>query len=61
MAHDFRDAVFERVFQIVAQDPRSIVLTNDMGAMGLNHIQESFPRQVINGDHLPTTGFPSLP
>lgn len=48
MAHDFRDAVFERVFQIVGRDPRSIVLTNDMGAMGLSHIQESFPKQVIN-------------
>ena len=48
MAHDFRDAVFESVFQIVARDSRSIVLTNDMGAMGLSHIQESFPQQVIN-------------
>ena len=48
MAHDFRDAVFEQVFQIVAQDPRTMVLTNDMGAMGISQIQDSYPRQIFN-------------
>ena len=48
MIHDFRDAVFEGVLRIVAQDPRVMVLTNDMGAMGLSRIQEFYPRQVLN-------------
>ncbi|MDH5587971.1 MAG: hypothetical protein OEZ05_15235, partial [Nitrospirota bacterium] len=48
MAHDFRDAVFERVLEIVARDPRVIVLTNDMGAMGLSQIQALYPQQVLN-------------
>lgn len=48
MAHDFRDAAFQAVFQIIARDPRAMILTNDMGAMGLSHIQESFPKQVLN-------------
>lgn len=48
MVHDFRDAVFEGVLQVVAGDPRVMVLTNDMGAMGLSQIQESYPQQVLN-------------
>ena len=48
MIHDFRDATFEGVLQVVARDPRVMVLTNDMGAMGLSQIQESYPQQVIN-------------
>lgn len=48
MGHDFRDAVFESVLQIVANNPRTIVLTNDMGAMGLNQIQAWYPQQVLN-------------
>ena len=48
MVHDFRDAAFESVFKIVAGDPSVMVLTNDMGAMGLSRIQESFPQQVLN-------------
>ena len=48
MVHDFRDAVFEGVLQVVARDPRVMVLTNDMGAMGLSQIQESYPQQVLN-------------
>ncbi len=48
MAHDFRDAVFDGVLEVVARDPRVMVLTNDMGAMGLSQIQKSFPKQVLN-------------
>ncbi len=48
MAHDFRDATFEGVSQVVAQDPRVMVLTNDMGAMGLSRIEEAYPERVIN-------------
>ncbi|MDH5586711.1 MAG: hypothetical protein OEZ05_08790 [Nitrospirota bacterium] len=48
MAHDFRDAVFQAVMEIVAQDPHAIVLTNDMGAMGLSQIQALYPQQVLN-------------
>ena len=48
MGHDFRDAIFESVMEVVARDPRVMVLTNDMGAMGLSHIQQSYPRQVLN-------------
>lgn len=48
MAHDFRDAVFDSVFQIMAKDSRTLILTNDMGAMGLTQIQESYPKQVLN-------------
>jgi transketolase len=48
MAHDFRDAVFDGVLQIVRRDSRAMVLTNDMGAMGLTQIQEHYPGQVLN-------------
>ena len=45
---DFRDAVFNTVEAIIKKDQNSIVLTNDMGAMGLDKISKFAPNRVIN-------------
>ena len=45
---DFRDAAFTAVLELAKADPNVVVLTNDMGAMGLDKIREALPRQVIN-------------
>ena len=45
---DFRDAAFDAIREIVQNDRRVIVLTNDMGAMGLDSLREEFPSHVIN-------------
>ena len=45
---DPRDAVFDAIAQRAADDPRVFVLTNDMGALGLDALRASRPAQVIN-------------
>lgn len=45
---DFRDAVFNTIEAIVAKDQNAVILTNDMGAMGLDKISKFAPDRVIN-------------
>jgi transketolase len=45
---DFRDAAFEAIRQILKMDSRITVLTNDMGAVGLDSLREEYPTHVIN-------------
>ncbi len=45
---EFRDCAFTAIHDIVRADPRAIVLTNDMGAMGLDKIRDEFPDRVVN-------------
>lgn len=45
---NFRDAAFEQIEQLMLTDDRIIILTNDMGAFGLDKITKSFPERVIN-------------
>ncbi|SBW01464.1 putative 1-deoxy-D-xylulose-5-phosphate synthase [uncultured Alphaproteobacteria bacterium] len=45
---DFRDSLFDAIHDIVRADPRSAVLTNDMGAMGFDAIRAEFPDRAIN-------------
>lgn len=48
MKRDFRDAAFSVVHDLMRADPNVVVLTNDMGAMGLDKIREEFPDRAIN-------------
>ena len=45
---DFRDAVFNTVEAILTKDQNAVILTNDMGAMGLDKISKFAPDRVIN-------------
>jgi len=45
---DFRDAVFNTVEAIIRKDQNTIILTNDMGATGLDKISKFTPDRVIN-------------
>lgn len=45
---DFRDSVFGTIRDIMREDQRVIVVTNDMGAMLLSEIRKEFPDNVIN-------------
>ena len=45
---DFRDSAFDVIHQILKRDSRLMVLTNDMGAMGLDSIRENSSAHVIN-------------
>lgn len=45
---DPRDAVFDEVARLAAADPRVWVLTNDMGALGLDALRVRFPARVVN-------------
>jgi transketolase len=45
---DFRDAVFNTVEAIIEKDQNTVILTNDMGAMGLDKISKFAPDRVIN-------------
>ena len=46
--HDFRDSIFDSVSEIMKIDERAVILTNDMGAIGLDNISKLFPQRVIN-------------
>ncbi len=48
MKRDFRDAAFSVVHELMRADPNIVVLTNDMGAMGLDEIRKEFPARAIN-------------
>jgi len=48
MPVDFRDAVFGAIQSIARRDPSVVVLSGDMGAMGLDQLREDFPDRVIN-------------
>lgn len=48
MKRDFRDAAFSVVHELMRADPNVVVLTNDMGAMGLDEIRKEFPDHAIN-------------
>ena len=45
---DFRDSAFDAIHHILKNDSRLMVLTNDMGAMGLDSIRKDYPAHVIN-------------
>ncbi len=45
---DFRDAVFEAVYDLMARDPEVVILYSDMGAQGLDKISQDFPERTIN-------------
>lgn len=46
--YEFRDTVFAAVHGIIRADRNVVVLTNDMGALGLDKIRDEFPDQVVN-------------
>jgi transketolase len=48
MKKDFRDAAFSVVHDLMRADPGVVVLTNDMGAQGLDAIRAEFPNRAIN-------------
>lgn len=48
MKLDFRDAVFAAAYDVMAADPRTVMLTNDMGAMGFDRIRVDFPERTVN-------------
>lgn len=48
MKLDFRDEVFAGVEAHMRANPRSALLTNDMGAMGLDAIRAALPGRVFN-------------
>jgi len=45
---DFRDSAFSVVHDLMRADPDVVVLSNDMGAMGLDEIRKEFPQRAIN-------------
>lgn len=45
---DFRDATFGAVAEVMKNDIESVLLTNDMGALGIDKIAEFAPDRVIN-------------
>ena len=49
MTLDFRDNAFLAVDQVFRADPKAVMISNDMGAFGLNALKEAFPTRVING------------
>lgn len=45
---DFRDFAFKPIMEIMKKNKRVFILTNDMGAKGLDDIKKKFPTRVIN-------------
>lgn len=48
IARDSRDAVFAEIARLAAADSQVFVLTNDMGALGLDALRAAHPERVIN-------------
>lgn len=48
MRKDFRDAAFSVVHELMRADPNVVVLSNDLGAHGLDKIRAEFPSRTIN-------------
>ena len=46
--YDFRDVIFKQLYEIMSKDKNVILLTNDMGALGVDRIKEKFTNQFIN-------------
>lgn len=47
-AMDIRDAFFNEVYRIGAEDSRVVVLTNDMDVFGLRQFKQNFPERFVN-------------
>ncbi len=45
---DIRDAFFDRLYDLAAQDRDTLFLTADMGALSLDRFKRDLPRQFIN-------------
>jgi len=45
---DFRDYAFKPIYEIMKKDKKVFVLTNDMGAKGLDDLKLKYPERVIN-------------
>ena len=45
---DFRDAAFMAIHRVMSEDQRAILLSNDLGAKGLDRIRSDFGGRVIN-------------
>jgi transketolase C-terminal domain/subunit len=45
---DFRDSIFDSVELIMKQDSNVLILTNDLGAMGIDNIAKFASNRIIN-------------
>jgi transketolase len=45
---DIRDACFDAVYRLAAEDSRVVVLSDDQGALSLERLQRDFPGRFIN-------------
>jgi transketolase len=45
---DFRDSLFDSIYEIMQTDPSVIVITNDMSALRLDQIRAEWPERVLN-------------
>ncbi len=48
MSNDPRDVVFDALHAILSRDPDAFLVTNDMGALGVDRIRKEMPRQFYN-------------
>lgn len=48
ISRDPRDAIFAAVHDVLREDSNSFLLTNDMGALGVDHARQEFPDRVLN-------------
>ena len=46
--YDFRDSIFSSIISLIKKDKNLIVLTNDLGARGIDEIKKIAPNQFIN-------------
>lgn len=47
-AVDFRDAAFDAVYRVMKEDKRAMILSTDLGAMGLDRIRSDFGARAVN-------------
>ena len=45
---NFRDTAFQNIEKIFKKNKKTILLTNDMGAMGLDNLKKKYKKRVIN-------------
>ena len=48
MSNDPRDTVFDALYAILGRDRNAFLVTNDMGALGVDRIRSDFPSQFVN-------------
>ncbi len=48
MSNDPRDAVFDALYEVMSNDRNTFLVTNDMGAMGVDRIRKDVPAQFLN-------------